>query len=103
FTQDRDQAFGPCVTERARFGNEAEADAVVSVHADGAASGDRGFHVIAPETVHQGIADNRRVVGPSYRLGRELAAAFQRATGSSPANYLAHQGGLVIRDDLGGL
>lgn len=102
-TQDRDRAFGPCVTERARFGNEANADAVVSVHADGAGTGDRGFHVIAPRAVHRGGADNRSVVRPSYRLGRELATAFARRTGSSPANYLEHHDGVVTRDDLGGL
>ncbi|MGK5643195.1 N-acetylmuramoyl-L-alanine amidase family protein, partial [Streptomyces sp. URMC 126] len=31
FTHDGDRPYGPCIDERARIGNEAKADAVVSV------------------------------------------------------------------------
>src|SRR4051812_35393410 len=47
-TRHSDTGFGPCVNQRAAVGNTAHADAVVAVHADGAASGAYGFHVIAP-------------------------------------------------------
>ena len=47
-TQDSDRPYGPCVDERAAIGNKAHADAAVSVHADGSAAGNRGFHVILP-------------------------------------------------------
>jgi N-acetylmuramoyl-L-alanine amidase len=96
-------AFGPCIDERARIGNEAGADAAISVHADGSAAGNRGFHVILPASVHQGIADTRPIVAPSRRLGTAVKRHFADATGSAPANYLAGGTGLVTRSDLGGL
>ncbi|WP_410538750.1 N-acetylmuramoyl-L-alanine amidase [Streptomyces sp. KL2] len=106
FTHDGDRPYGPCVDERARAGNEAGADAVVSVHADGSGEGDRGFHVILPARVTEGSADTRRITGPSRRLGEHLVGAFAEATGSGPADYLGGsvaETGLVVRDDLGGL
>ena len=98
-----DPAFGPCIDERARIGNEAGADAAISVHADGSAAGNRGFHVILPASVHHGIADTRAIVAPSRRLGTAVKRHFADATGSAPANYLAGGTGLVTRSDLGGL
>ncbi|WP_030666442.1 N-acetylmuramoyl-L-alanine amidase [Streptomyces rimosus] len=103
FTQDGDRPYGPCVDERARAGNEANADAAVSVHADGAGAGNRGFHVILPARVTAGAADTSAIVGPSRRLGEHLAGRFVAATGSAPANYLGGGTGLVVRSDLGGL
>nr|WP_206324632.1 MULTISPECIES: N-acetylmuramoyl-L-alanine amidase [unclassified Streptomyces] len=102
-THDADRPFGPCIDERARIGNEAAADAVVSVHADGSAVGNRGFHVIVPAEVREGSADTGPIVAPSRRLGERIAAAFARTTGTSPANYLGGGTGLDVRSDLGGL
>ncbi|MBN0044847.1 N-acetylmuramoyl-L-alanine amidase [Streptomyces actuosus] len=102
-TQDGDRPFGPCIDERARIGNAAHADAVVSVHADGSASGNRGFHVILPASVHAGAADTRPVVAPSRELGERIAGNFVRVTGSAPSNYVGDGTGLVTRNDLGGL
>lgn len=102
-TQDGDRPFGPCVDERARIGNAAHADAVVSIHADGSAAGNRGFHVILPGAVHAGAADTRPVVGPSKELGKLLAGDFARSTDTSPSNYVGDGTGLVTREDLGGL
>ncbi|MFR9674987.1 N-acetylmuramoyl-L-alanine amidase [Streptomyces sp. TR06-5] len=102
-TQNGARPWGPCIDERAAQGNEAGADAAVSLHADGAGAGNRGFHVIAPARVRAGTADTRAIVGPSRRLGRELADAFGRATGTRPAPYAGGEDGLVTRDDLGGL
>ncbi|MGQ4400231.1 N-acetylmuramoyl-L-alanine amidase [Streptomyces hayashii] len=102
-TQDGDRPFGPCVDERARIGNAAHADAVVSIHADGSAAGNRGFHVILPAAVHAGAADTRPVVGPSKDLGKLIASDFARSTGTSPSNYVGDGTGLVTRRDLGGL
>ncbi|MFD8234598.1 N-acetylmuramoyl-L-alanine amidase [Streptomyces sp. NPDC059696] len=101
-TQDGDRPFGPCVDERARIGNQAKADAVVSVHADGSGAGNRGFHVILPGAVHAGAADTRPIVGPSRDLGERVAGRFVAVTGSAPSNYVG-EGGLVTRKDLGGL
>ncbi|MER7175976.1 N-acetylmuramoyl-L-alanine amidase [Streptomyces mesophilus] len=102
-TQDRNRAFGPCVDERAEIGNEAKADAVVSVHADGSAAGNRGFHVILPAAVDSGSADTRVIVGPSRDLGARIAGRFVSATGMSPSNYIGEGTGLDVRRDLGGL
>ncbi|MET7651101.1 MULTISPECIES: N-acetylmuramoyl-L-alanine amidase [unclassified Streptomyces] len=102
-TQDGDRPFGPCVDERARIGNAAHADAVVSIHADGAGAGQRGFHVILPGSVHAGAADNRAIVAPSKDLGKLIAGDFARTTGTSPSNYVGDGTGLVTREDLGGL
>ncbi|MFF2728012.1 N-acetylmuramoyl-L-alanine amidase [Streptomyces sp. NPDC058008] len=102
-TQDGDRAFGPCVDERARIGNGAKADAVVSVHADGSATGNRGFHVILPAAVKGGEADTAKIVAPSRELGVRIAGNFVRVTGSAPSNYIGGGTGLDTRDDLGGL
>ncbi|MFF8843896.1 N-acetylmuramoyl-L-alanine amidase [Streptomyces sp. NPDC015127] len=103
FTHENDRPFGPCIDERARFGNEAKADAVISVHADGSATGNRGFHVILPALVKGGAADTSEIVGPSRDLGERIAGHFLRATGSAPSNYVGGGTGLDVRKDLGGL
>ncbi|MET4644061.1 N-acetylmuramoyl-L-alanine amidase [Streptomyces sp. NBC_01550] len=102
-TYDNDRPYGPCVDERARIGNNAEADAVVSVHADGSAVGNRGFHVILPALVRGGAADTSKIVDPSRDLGTRIAGLFVRATGSAPSNYIGSNTGLDTRSDLGGL
>lgn len=103
FTQDGDRPWGPCVDERARIGNDAHADAVVSIHADGSAAGNRGFHVILPASVHSGAADTRPITARSRDLGERIAGNFVRATGSAPSNYIGGGTGLDVRSDLGGL
>ncbi|MFF4573767.1 N-acetylmuramoyl-L-alanine amidase [Streptomyces sp. NPDC001410] len=103
-THDGDSPpWGPCVDERARIGNTAHADAAISIHADGSAEGDRGFHVILPASVHAGAADTRPIVGPSRDLGERVAGNFLRVTGEPPSNYVGTGTGLVTREDLGGL
>lgn len=102
-TQDGKRPWGPCVNERARIGNEAHADAAVSIHADGSGASSRGFHVINPGSVHTHGADTRKITGPSHTLGGYVKKGFAKHTGSSPANYLGGGDGLVTRTDLGGL
>ncbi|MFD7381658.1 N-acetylmuramoyl-L-alanine amidase [Streptomyces anulatus] len=102
-THDADRPFGPCIDERARIGNEAKADAVVSVHADGSAVGNRGFHVILPAGVKGGGADTSKIVKSSADLGARIAGHFARTTGSAPSNYVGGNTGLDTRNDLGGL
>jgi N-acetylmuramoyl-L-alanine amidase len=96
-------AWGPCVDQRAAIGNKSHADAAISIHADGSAAGNRGFHVIMPGFVDAGAADTRRIVGPSAELGQRIAGNFVRVTGSAPSNYVGNGTGLVTRKDLGGL
>lgn len=95
--------WGPCVNARAEAGNQADADAVVSLHADGAPAGERGFHVILPEAVNEGRADTRAITGASRNLGRELADSFREFTKSKPAAYAGDGEGTDTRGDLGGL
>ncbi|MER6032688.1 N-acetylmuramoyl-L-alanine amidase [Streptomyces sp. NPDC001835] len=103
-THDGDSPpWGPCVDERARIGNTARADAAVSIHADGSAEGNRGFHVILPASVHAGGADTRPITGPSKDLGTRIAGRYVRLTGEPPSNYVGGGTGLVTRSDLGGL
>lgn len=103
YTQDGNRPYGPCIDERARIGNNAKADAVVSVHADGSAAYNRGFHVILPASVHKGVADTRAIVKPSRLLGTALKNHFKQATATKPSNYIGHGTGLDVRGDLGGL
>ncbi|WP_329027443.1 N-acetylmuramoyl-L-alanine amidase [Streptomyces sp. NBC_00690] len=103
FTHDGDRPFGPCVDERARRGNEAKADAVISVHADGSGRGNRGFHMILPGPVTTGSADTTGIIGPSRELGERIADGFARTTGSARSNYVGNGSGLHVRTDLGGL
>ncbi|MDI2128545.1 N-acetylmuramoyl-L-alanine amidase [Yinghuangia seranimata] len=102
FTWDNDRAWGPCVDERARIGNDAHADAVVSIHGDGAPSTGSGFHVIVPATVKAGTADTGPIIAPSRALGDALVGAFTQATHSHAADYIG-TAGIDVRSDLGGL
>lgn len=96
-TRENNQGVGPCITRRARIGNRAEADAAVSIHADGGPVGGRGFHVIRPTRI-EGLTDD--IYAESRRLGRVLRDAYEERTGLPQSTYV---GGLVARGDLGGL
>jgi N-acetylmuramoyl-L-alanine amidase len=97
YTRGDDSGVGPCVNERAAAGNEANADAVVSIHADGSASGGaQGFHVAysaPPLNAQQGE--------PSEKLATTLRDGL-REGGFRTANYIGSDG-LAPRDDLAGL
>ncbi|MFJ5232288.1 N-acetylmuramoyl-L-alanine amidase [Kitasatospora sp. NPDC088391] len=101
-TQDGERAWGPCIDERARIGNQAGADVAVSVHADGAPAAGHGFHVIMPAKVVAGAADTSAIVDPSHRFGVLLRDAFRAGTGEPVSTYIGQQG-LDTRSDLGGL
>ena len=97
-TRENDAGVGPCITRRARIGNREQADAAVSIHADGGPAGGRGFHVIRPTRI-DGLTDD--IYADSRRLGRVLRDAYGARTGLPQASYAG--GGLVARGDLGGL
>ncbi|WP_410611800.1 N-acetylmuramoyl-L-alanine amidase [Amycolatopsis sp. lyj-109] len=97
YTRQDDNGVGPCVDRRAAIGNDADADAVVSIHADGSeAAGANGFHVAysaPPLNAAQGE--------PSTRLAQTLRDTM-RTGGFSTANYIGTNG-LSARADLAGL
>jgi N-acetylmuramoyl-L-alanine amidase len=103
FTQDGNRPWGPCVTERAAIGNQAHADAAISIHGDGAPAADHGFHVILPAAVDTGGADTLSIVAPSHTLGVDVRSAFAAATREPFADYINGGTGLIVRSDLGGL
>lgn len=98
-TRHDNNSVGPCITERAAIGNRAEADAAISIHADGAPAADHGFHVIIPKKIN-GPVDP--VVGESQQLGIAIRNAYRAGTGLPYSTYIGHQA-LDHRKDLGGL
>jgi N-acetylmuramoyl-L-alanine amidase len=97
-TRNDNDGWGPCITERAATGNRVAAGAVISIHADGARSDGRGFHVIYPATI-AGLTDD--IAAPSLRLATDLREAML-ATGMPISDYTAEDG-FSERGDLGGL
>jgi N-acetylmuramoyl-L-alanine amidase len=96
-TRTSDTGVGPCITRRAAIGNEAGADAAISVHADGGPPGGRGFAILVP--VADGIND--AIVGRSAVLGADLRAAFAAGT-REPVSSYDGTNGIQPRDDLAG-
>lgn len=95
YTRQDDTGVGPCVDRRAAIGNDA--DAVVSIHADGSeAAGANGFHV-----AYSSPALNAAQGAPSTRLAQTLRDTL-RTSGFTAANYIGSNG-LSARADLAGL
>jgi N-acetylmuramoyl-L-alanine amidase len=102
-TREDDSGVGPCVDERAGFANDAAADVALSIHADGAAAGVEGFHVIEPALAPD--RGNAAVLDASHQVAVEVRAAFAAVTQLPPATYPGAllEPGLTRRDDLAGL
>jgi N-acetylmuramoyl-L-alanine amidase len=98
-TRADNRGWGPCITERAAIGNEAEADLALSIHADGGPASGRGFHVLVPTAV-PGYNDG--IVAPSTVFGTVLRDTYAARTGLPVSTYLGREG-LMPRSDLGGL
>ncbi|GAB3504219.1 N-acetylmuramoyl-L-alanine amidase [Amycolatopsis cihanbeyliensis] len=97
YTRTEDDGVGPCVHERARIGNEHDADAVVSIHADGATDpGAHGFHL-----AYSAPPLNEAQGEPTLRLVEALREGMRDA-GFPVADYLGEHG-LSGRDDLAGM
>jgi N-acetylmuramoyl-L-alanine amidase len=97
-TRTTNNGVGPCVTERAAKGNNAHANAAISIHADGGPPGGRGFAVLEP--VSDGI--NATIVGPSQVLGVDIRNALLTDTNEPISSYDGING-IQPRDDLAGL
>ncbi len=98
-TRDSNDSWGPCVDQRAAVGNQAHADAAISIHADGGPATGRGFHVIQP-ALDPGFTES--ILKPSHQLALDVRASFLAVTGMPYSTYAGSQG-LETRGDLGGL
>ena len=96
FTRDNDGGVGPCVDVRGRAGGRVGADAVISIHADGAAPGGHGFHVAYSDPP---LNDAQR--GPARTLAADLRDGLAGA-GFPTSTYIGRDG-LSPRTDLAGL
>jgi N-acetylmuramoyl-L-alanine amidase len=98
-TRTDDTGVGPCVDQRAAIGNEPGVAAVVSIHSDGAPSGDHGFHVCYDSRPPAGAAIQSR----SVQLSTFIHDALLRGSGLVPAAYIGDGNGYFARSDLAGL
>ena len=98
-TRSSNTGVGPCITQRAAIGNRNKADAAISVHADGSATRNHGFHIIMPKKIN-GPVDP--VVNASSKLGVTVRDAFRKGTGLPYSTYIGTKA-LNYRNDLGGL
>jgi N-acetylmuramoyl-L-alanine amidase len=98
-TRTDNTGVGPCVDERARIGNQAHANAAISIHADGGPPAGRGYHVMEPVLI-KGYTD--AIVAPSARLAAALNGAYRAGTGMPPSDYIGTDG-IDPRGDMGGL
>ena len=98
-TRSEDRGPSPCVDERAAIGNRAEADLLVSIHADGAAASASGFHVIRSTRMAGGPAVTRR----SALLADVVRDAYAQTTGRPRSSYLGGGTGITPRQDIAGL
>ena len=96
-TRNSDTGVGPCTDKRAGIENSAEADAVVSIHGDGAPANVEGFYVLTATRPPAGSV----IAAASLRLASCIADGVKGA-GFPPSNTLG-SGGLWKRDDLTGL
>jgi N-acetylmuramoyl-L-alanine amidase len=96
-TRSNDHGIGPCVNERATFGNAHVAAAVVAIHADGHVGG-HGFHVIEAAAAPAGAG----VAASSHRLAVSVHDRFLAESGFGTATYIG-AGGYAKRTDLAGL
>lgn len=95
-TRENDTGVGPCVDARGAAGEKANADAVVSLHADGSAATNSGFHV-----AYSDPPLNAAQAGPAHVLSTDLRDAL-RAGGFRVSDYIGKDG-LSARTDLAGL
>lgn len=79
--------WGPCVWDRAALANRLKADVMISIHADGAASGNKGFFAMAPTRI-KGWTDD--VVKVDRRLAHAMIDGMKQA-GAVPSNYIRDQ------------
>jgi N-acetylmuramoyl-L-alanine amidase len=97
-TRDNNAGWGPCIDARGQTAARNGAAALISIHADGAAPTDNGFHVIRPILI-PGYTD--ATVAPATKLAEGIRDALV-GQGFRTANYIGSNG-ISPRRDLGTL
>lgn len=97
-TRTNDTGVGPCVNVRAAIGNNAHADAAISIHGDGYAASGHGFQIIRATKSTGGTAND----AASYTLSEALQGTFLSESGLTPSTYIGTDG-FEKRSDLAGL
>lgn len=97
-TRTNDTGVGPCVNVRAAIGNNAHADAAISIHGDGFAASGHGFQIIRATKSAGGTAND----AASYTLSEALQRTFLSESGLTPSTYIGSDG-FEKRSDLAGL
>jgi N-acetylmuramoyl-L-alanine amidase len=95
-TRDSDEGWGPCVDVRGKMAAKVNADAEISIHADGAPAADHGFHVAYPKP-----ALNSAQGEPSHTLATYLRNGLSDQI--LPTSTYIGKNGLIGRSDLAGL
>jgi N-acetylmuramoyl-L-alanine amidase len=97
-TRSNDDGVGPCVDQRAAIGNDAHADAAISIHGDGFDTSGHGFQIIQAARSVGGAANDAR----SNALSQALHGTFMSESGLTPSTYIGTDG-YETRSDLAGL
>jgi N-acetylmuramoyl-L-alanine amidase len=95
-SRDDDTSSAPCNDQRSAAANAMRPDAIVSIHADGAAPSGRGFHVN-----YSSPPLNDAQSGPAMQLATTMRDSLV-ASGLQPSTYIGSDG-LYGRADLSGL
>lgn len=95
-TRASDDGVGPCVDKRAEIGNNAVADAVISIHGDGDVASAHGFYGSVAATDPAGA----KTAAESMRLAVDMRNAV---SGTVPTNNHIGSDGIWKRNDLTGL
>ncbi|MEA5052470.1 MAG: N-acetylmuramoyl-L-alanine amidase [Propionicimonas sp.] len=96
-TRENDSGLGPCVNKRAKVANDAKADLLISLHADGNVSAKaRGFHVIISTT----MAGGPKLEKKSRMLATNVRAELQRRTAMPRSTYIGKGTALSPRKDI---
>lgn len=97
-TRTNDTGVGPCVNVRAAIGNNAHANAAISIHADGGPTSGHGYQLLEADQSMGGAS----VQAGSHQLALALHKTFNSESGLVPSTYVGTDG-YEPRDDLAGL
>ena len=85
-------SWGPCITERAAIGNRHQADAAISIHADGGPSSGRGFTTILPSRPILAVGLTRGMIARDFGLATAVRDAYLHESGMPTSTYLGSDG-----------